>query len=235
MKRISLVVAAVMSALTFGWATTAYSSILLITLRGTISSGWDYHGTFGSVGPLNGEDFTSTYQFDLSKSPGIYVPGSNWQIYIRGNHLGASIVINGVPRFVNSASDLFTDAWAPAFGEGPFEVQADADNTIYACCTVGLMYFRTASKTENFFLDTGPPSWASLNYTFQPSDYVDGHLDLARRDVNATLVPTSISIVEVPGPFQSLVPEPSVWAFMLAGFIGLGAVLRRKGGRLRAA
>jgi hypothetical protein len=64
---------------------------------------------------------------------------------------------------------------------------------------------------------------------FADGEYFDGDPNNPTFDVKFSLAPTSVTITS--NEPTGGVPEPATWALMIAGFGGVGAALRRRGGQ----
>lgn len=207
-------------------AAPASSSPVLITYSGTVSSGYDYAGQFGTAqAALDGQSFIASYLFDPAKG-GNTVSTDSFTDTSGGSVSGsvsplisATLTIgNHTVNLPGGYSDRFENVSLGDFGyqyssvysilNGPGYEFSDLDFT-----TAGNGFIIPATFSD-YSSDVGPSSglYQFLRYGS----------DLPSEDVYATLNPNHLSIS------VSAVPEPATWVMMLAGFGMIGSAARRR-------
>jgi len=194
-------------------STAASAAIVTETFTGT-ATGSDTYGLFGAANTaLRNAAFTATYVFDTSNVGAGFGPGS--QVIYGGTAyplpdplISAALVING-HTFSSSgswSSELMVRNFA-AFDA--YTSVGDASNR----------FFNTFILSTN----ANAPSPSSVNspfsYSFQSGDFNDGTFVFDGELLN--LSSTTVTLA-------AAAPEPSTWAMMILGFMGIGFMAYRR-------
>ena len=216
----------------------AAAATFLITYTGTVSSGIDKDGDFGTAGAdLTGSAYTAVFTMD-DATPGLtryhtdtfdQIIGGDYS-YHTASPLSAVLRLNGhtlnfAGTDYGSALQFFNDDQSGLYNGVAHDVrQIDG--------------FATASQltqeiVRNVALgDTAIVSSANvstpLDYLVQPADLVGGFAMFWRPSglTEIRLAPNHVVIAPYGG--SSAVPEPASWAMMIAGFGMAGGALRRR-------
>jgi hypothetical protein len=215
------------------WIQAASADIVTVTYTGTVS-GSDAAGYFGAPNTtLNaGTPYTATYVFDTSDPNANHVNGGTYFVTAGGSayvpaattpSISASLTING-QTFTEALAGSYIGALSVAniSSAWGFYITADAD------VANGQVF-----TNQIFTHDPSSPYPTSLSspfsYTYNPvgnSGY-DGSFTIGGD--NLALLPDTVTLTDA-------VPEPSTWAMMILGFLGLGFLAyRRKNSSLRLA
>lgn len=217
---VQLAMAAMIAALAAS-ATTATAAIVVTTYKGTVTSGHDRTGVFGTAGAIfDGMDFSVAYTTDdsvpfttkFADSVQSYITGSGFNdpvtalVTIGGHslHFGSGPGAVGITK----AADNFTGGQDQLYNEASVSV-FDVQNAVFS-----LNDFLSSSDYHH-----------NLNYLLQPGDGQYGGFTsnpITGYDTTAIFHTTSVNI-------NSGAPEPTVWALMVGGFGLAGAALRRRG------
>lgn len=250
--RIAWVLAAVASL----WFQPVAAATFLLTVSGTVQSGFDEPGTFGEINrDLTGLPFeavftlnlptpgTTTYAFyDLHNDVTTGILGGS--DFHSPSPVSAILVIAGVTdQFFSGASGGSGTVERRDGGQGP--------GTHYDSVTAAVSDY-THDGVSSHFLSYGIYTqfnqisdsylfWSDFDYTPNPDDdYNRGAFGLKAGDypeTNGILKASSISMRYVPGtgplpapliPVRTSVPEPSTWMFALLGIGLIGLVLRKR-------
>lgn len=212
-------------------APSAGAKIYHITYSGQVSKGYDYIGAFGApTNSLTG-NFTAIFRLDTA-TPGVQtgqtinqsyiqgfgasspVPGTlniNNNIYNFGSYVSYVQVTNDYPVYPNSLNDSF---------------QVGAVNNNFRETILMDVYTSTGNYLKNKYVQ-------AFDYIPQPGDFQNSFF--AINDLNSTalaggaLYVNHVFVIEKGG-----VPEPATWSFLILGFGGIGATMRRRGKRALA-
>ncbi|WP_372785205.1 PEPxxWA-CTERM sorting domain-containing protein [Phenylobacterium sp.] len=212
----------------------ANAAIMMATYTGTIAGNatLDTAGVFGTAGAdLSGAAFTTTYLYDTTLGGfipfgnaaqlGFYREGGPGIVPVFGSlaagptspMTSASLVINGVTLSIG----------------GDF---AGLDTRSLATISTDNIAHGAADSTSTWFLDNifdlvDVPTGDNANFSgSDPSDSSTARAQFHDINLNLTGLDRTIAITCVSN--CPAVPEPSTWAMMLVGFLGLGAALRRR-------
>lgn len=212
--KIILVVAALAAALT---TTGAMATPVFVTFNGTMTSGYDSVGLFGSVGSLVGRSFTSTHLFEVPDqyvSPnGTYVVGGTDYPSFVNPSLGAMITIDGKTLSIAGEKTAYysffsTSRTAQSIGLYNGSILNIGNGVV-------LPDLANPPITVLGSFDRLVPAGAyAVQYLSYGSDIATGKV-------------TSLS----GGIYQAAtgaVPEPATWMMMLLGFGAIGYAMRRK-------
>lgn len=211
----------------------ASAATFLITYSGTVSSGFDVTGEFGTpAADLTGKSFSVVYTLTAPLA-GAETYDSGRTGYIRGGSnygtpspLSARITINGITQAIGGGS--FGQASQVNDDMGDSIDHEARDQTDYVNSYV---YNSVASSLYNIVNSTDYTQ--PLTYSVHDGDYRDGGFALRVfgfdnegnfgfvRNASATLTNDLVTIVAT-----SAVPEPAAWAMMIAGFGLIGGSLR---------
>jgi len=209
-------------------STAASADIVTETYTGTVT-GTDYAGYFGAAGAALNTTFTATYVFNTNlegayrynypSNPTVAFTYGGVQDGVFSPAISASLLINGqtfkVPNV--SPSSNYSELYVHNinFDNSTFEVEAyvapNSTDTIY-----------------NYILTNDPsaPVPTSLNTPFSYGlagsySYLDieGQFDFGGD--NLLLFSDTVALTDA-------VPEPSTWAMLLLGFVGMGFMAYRR-------
>ena len=223
-------------------AQPASATVMVATYTGTVMTGQDLTGEFGSQVNLSGLSYVATFRYDTALgSTGFSSPptfderaggSSYWLSGFASPILEGTLTLEGVTRGfsfdslgdVSMASGTTTvpapDTYSYFFAGGNGtevapggQVQSGLSMSIYTP-------FGATSVSDPFSASLGsslaPYSIGGFSIIDQPD--LGGPTYL--HNASATLAPETVSIA------VASVPEPGTWALMLAGFAGLGIALR---------
>lgn len=212
----------------------ASAVVKIATYAGTIASGYDSTGVFGTANAdLTGARYVAAYTYDVALAEG-HSTGSSWEYIQFGTYYGyyfspkhtpaisATVTINGVTQSVGGAyrGQILTDT-TPTVDH---LVSESANNGDYWML----------NEIYNFAHPTGAPG--SLNQNFGPSvalggggwvNWIQTKLftgpDIYRAYANFN----DDAVYTVGDPsIGNAVPEPASWTLMIAGFGMVGGALR---------
>lgn len=205
----------------FGALLTTSASADIVTLKymGTVESGADTSGYFGTAGAnLTNDAFTATFVFDTSR-------GSEYQFAAHGGSvypspspaLSASLTING--KTFNEDPTIYADFQESPISKGLFQAYAG----------VGEFDNDSVSLALNVVTsDPNAPQFSSLAAPFSYTS-VAGDDNLGRFTFGAdNLFLLSNTVTQTNPTFTAAVPEPSTWAMMILGFFGIGFLTYRR-------
>lgn len=212
----------------------AQADIYIFTHSGTVESGVDIYGLFGSQNAdLTGTSYAVSYMFDADSL--IYEPlsgpGINANNYLADKGL-VKITINGKDHYIGPTAVSYE-----LIAAGPPYVSSGVYALTATVMTPGeIMNFQLVSDTQ----------FAGTNELSAPFQYSPTDADLANPlsigsywdafDFKVVFNTKDISLTSQAGGLPAIptaaVPEPASWALMIVGFGGAGAMLR---GRRRVA
>ncbi|HEY1559684.1 MAG TPA: PEPxxWA-CTERM sorting domain-containing protein [Caulobacteraceae bacterium] len=217
--KIKVILAAGAAALCAMGASAASATEYEAIYTGTIYDSYDYTGVFGPAdSSLDGDAFVATYTFNTAVGDRTTIPGVSDHLD-NGGPFGfpggetATLTINGVTVSFGGTYSWSTDAMVDR------RINGVADTRTLTPLTDQLIF--------NIVLPpSAPPLFGTYPLTSVSSG--DGHFG----DYTA---PGGVLIDDfATGYFDNMtyevveVPEPATWALVLAGFAGLGAVLRSR-------
>ena len=220
LKSFALILVASLSGGLVAFPERASATIYEMTFQGTVATGTtDVSGLFGSAGANLGDDsYTATYFYNPSigyvTTPTYAYGGTAYSSPAQSPILSAAITINGNTYNLTSSSST----WYAFVEAAPGAVIADFCPTTSLCSPHLINYGYPAA--------VGPSSLTAVgSYTLNN----ENSFFVASAD-NLTLIANSVQI-------SAAVPEPSTWAMMILGFIGVGfmAYRRKSKGALMAA
>lgn len=221
-----------------------------ITYVGTVNSGYDQTGLFGTAGQnLAGLNFSETFHVDPT-APDTLTSGRIWYRESYGHHLvSPSVTINGITKFFPQFDfsidrdyryDFSRDEFRPGIGSGfeqsTFRFSSRSEDEGYKeYVKRSRFYTRGDSSRKDYhpsFSLLSPPSYSGGEGMFFSSyfELFESYFD-RRNAENASITTTWTYATLHPTSFSASggVPEPASWALMLIGFFGMGAALRRNG------
>ena len=201
--------------------TSASADIVTLTYAGTVGSGADTSGYFGTAGAnLTNDAFTATFVFDTNLSG-----ASEYQFAAHGGSaypspspaLSAALTING--KTFNEDPTIYAD----------FQESTKSSGIFQAFAGVGPIDNDTVSLALNVYTDDpNAPEFSSLaapfSYTYVTGGDNSGHFTFGAD--NLSLLSNTVS--QTNPTFTAAVPEPSTWAMMILGFCGVGFMAYRR-------
>jgi hypothetical protein len=225
------------SAAIFGGSSAAQADTILVTVSGTLSSGVDTFGTFGTGSAnLTGETGQIVFTFD-------YTPGSANESLTSDTHsyisqhvpsVGFSdVTVNGVTVRSNGLFDSKLTLRNNVSGFDKLFAQTETFNST----TSGIVQLDISSNKVDFItaLDFDqsfvvPTNFANFFQTaFFNLEHKNADTGAVELKVSGSISPTSVSFQHI-----ASVPEPASWAMMIGGFALAGAALRRRHTAVRA-
>jgi hypothetical protein len=209
-------------------SSAARADIVTETYTGWVT-GTDYAGYFGAAGAqLESPAFTATYVFDTNLSgAGQYNNGNAVQTYGSGYQspaISASLLINGrtfnIPISQDSSNFSLSNVAATGhlIAESYVQIDSAGDN-------IG-NYISTRDPNAPVLTSLNTPFSYSLAGSYYYLDQ-EGQFDYGAD--NLVLFSETVALTDG-------VPEPSTWAMMILGFLGIGwMAYRRRGSTLRIA
>jgi hypothetical protein len=209
-------------------SSNAFADIVTVTYTGTLH-GTDTAGYFGTPGAYlpSTTTYTATYVFNTNVPGAYYSKCCNFS-YARGGtvfsaptpSISASLTING-QTFTERAAGSYDGSLvisdsAPA-AEGHFDAFAGAS------VAAGQNFFN-----EIFTQDPSapfPPTLTSpFSYTYNPVGITGNWGAFSIGGDNLNLYASTVTLIDA----IAAVPEPSTWAMMILGFLGLGWMAYRR-------
>jgi hypothetical protein len=214
-SRLGLTVAAVLCILS---AAPAEATVVYVTYTGTISRGDDPSGVFGQAGSLNGKSFEVGYVFDTGSYPDTN-PALNF--VFGGTNFGspsplidpAVLTIGGVS--IDIRGNLVGEIQGINQGPGAFSEQLHS------------AWDTNGSVVENsiFNYSGGLPATITTPFIYHVTSNDGGSSDFSAFGASGNMSVDTLTVSLTP---LSAVPEPSTWAMMILGFVGLGFMACRR-------
>ena len=220
-------------AASFGLAGPVSAAVVQVQYRGTVSSGYDTTGVFGSAGSfLDGLAYTASYTFETTYG---HTLSSSYYNYAYGGGvlsmpspvLSSTVTINGntvaVPGSWNGQISGYNDGiyshQSHQSQEYSYNISSYRDNNSYnyiynyngtlpASITAPFSYAVTEGDTAEGFVQIRQYTLDSTGYTHSADAY-------------AYLIPDHVTI-------GAPIPEPETYALLLAGLGLLGFAARRR-------
>lgn len=220
-------------------ATMENAAAWTFTASGTIGSGYDYTGIFGSVGSLDGMSFSQVYNVDPA-AYSVQSPGGS-MAYSLGTNTGTvteTVTVNGVSKSFDFTGgvDSFGESILYTFltdGTGPFDMVYQYQQ---GTTTDGMLVFgdsSLASGTTPLGISTSfdqtfsgtLPSYSAVN----DSNYARSSFRMVYSNNwnNAVQFVSGGDVTITINPVTA-VPETETYAMMLAGLGLMGTVVRRR-------
>ena len=213
-------ICAAAAAITLG-AAPASATIMLATITGTVSEGFDSQDVFGLGPAFSGQAFTAVFRYDTTRGAD-HGLGAHFETRASadaasvGPVLSAVFSLNGVDY---AAPIALTYVWtfaAEHFAPSPFGFFA-----------IGTDRFDSGPESSFGFsgLTQAPgrldvPFAGALTEEFDPHGTGGLTLGGGPDGLRLTLAPTRISVT------RAAVPEPGAWLFLITGFAAAGTALR---------
>jgi hypothetical protein len=214
-SRLGVAVAAVLCILS---AAPAEATVVYVTYTGTISRGDDPSGVFGQAGSLNGKSFEASYVFDTGSFPDTSLTEN---FVFGGTAFGtpspvidpAVLTIGGVS--INIRGNSVGEIQGINQGPGAFSEQLHR------------AYDTNGSVLENsiFNYSGGLPASITTPFIYQVTSIDGGSSDFSAFGASGNMSDDTLTVSLTP---LSAVPEPSTWAMMILGFVGLGFMAYRR-------
>ena len=201
-------------------STDAFADIVTETFTGTVH-GTDTAGYFGTPGTFLRGTYTATYVFNTNV-PGAYNYNGYNLFFTRGGtvypaptpSISASLTINGHTFTETVAGSYDGYLFTSDLSFGHFDAYAEAG-------VASGQYF----YSEIFNQDPSAPVPTSLNspfsYNYNPVGSTGNVGAFSIGGDNLSFLPSTVTLVDG-------VPEPSTWAMMILGFLGLGWMAYRR-------
>lgn len=216
-------------------AVAADAAIVKITYHGTVLSGTDDTGTFGTpTSDLTGYGFTVVYTVDDSKGTATYLPplystvgGGSSDNPPDSSPVSADVTINGMSFHIDGI-----------YGGAAAQSAVLNENVAIAesIAFTGQTQVATGYAFSQLFLGSGSLSWdfhTPFFHTVQPGDSANTQAYWQNTDVLSGPLPSWSAIMDV--QWVSLtatsVPEPATPAVFAVGFLGAARLRRRTSSR----
>jgi hypothetical protein len=221
----SLILSAAIVAATF--MAPAQATPVTFTYNGTISSGWDYTGLFGSMGNLAGKTYSQSFTFDSTAFSGNYSVSYDSEVW--------SASSAPITNSVNIGGSVYTSSLTPG-NQGDFllydylHLTHTGLNEIYAqdsgYANNG-QYTSTYAYVYSYLNDfLTSVAWnQQLTYNLQTNDLNTEYFYTAGIDGQSQFNGT-INSISVNG--GAAVPEPASLALFSLGLLAFGFARRRK-------
>lgn len=209
----------------------ASAATITATVTGTVNTGHDGAGIFGAVGAdLTGDAYVATFSWDTDIiAPHLHIVGSAGNSKIVGNPSLSGGTESGFGDLTINGQTLHLDNGV-AFeiglaGNGVFESISGSPGGSIPFVFFGFNGGNDLVIPTDFATPfDGDPCAAAFGLC-------EGQLVTTAHDI-AHLTITNLKISSV-GDFAEpalpgVIPEPATWSLMLAGFLGIGAALRRR-------
>lgn len=218
----------------------ASATVHYLTYQGVVNSALDSTGEFGAGAMLVGQAFTAQVVFDDAKD-GMMHWGGAYYDYLSGdgadNPVTATIFLNGVSKSFGATSG-YDERLDRTLQPGCMSscTSADFQQNATDRYTVDGIYTLNYINLGGFSSDGSLSGLAHTapHYTNPPIDLY-AFVNLFEQDIFTLEIRRSAevsvridSITERGFTDGGGVPEPGVWALMLVGFGGAGALLRRR-------
>jgi hypothetical protein len=215
---------------------TAEAEIVDVTYTGTISTGWDLYGLFGTPGALNGDPYVVTYTVDTANDTASNVPGWSQDAVSSPGSVSAAITINGITQLISG--DYRGQANVRLISPAPFpptpvspklthELAEDyyTKNNIVTADQVYNSQESISGPTLSSPIQITIVDTISGTISFRTDNNNYGRFGIIGTTEEVTANFNSLGTVEVSG--VAAAPEPAAWALMVLGVGGMGAALRR--------
>jgi PEP-CTERM motif len=196
------------------------------TLHGTDTAG--YFGTPDAYLPSN-TTYTATYVFNTNVPGALTFNGYNFSFTHGGTFdsvptpsISASLTING---------HTFTETAAGSY-DGYLSVSDLSDGHFVAYAEAGVapgQYFYNGIFTQDPFAPVPTSLNSPFSYNYNPVGTAGNWGAFSIGGDNLNLYASTVTLVA--GQLAAAVPEPSTWAMMILGFLGLGWLAYRRKNR----
>jgi PEP-CTERM motif len=213
-------------ATSFGACATASATLIDVIYKGAVKNGVDGIGLFGVAGAdLTGDAFVATFNMDTSKGNNLSTPTENLieggAVYVVDSPMIAvTFEINGISHTISGGDNGTVQSFLGQPGVANQQTHYAYDATGNS---VFLNVFDAASASVGnipFTIDV------PLDFVFTSSDLGQGEALFHSGNIGTglDLRPTEL-IYQYPSTDGGggAVPEPSTWAMLLLGFVGLSA------------
>jgi hypothetical protein len=211
-------------------ATPASAALVMATYTGTVASGTDLTGFFHDA-DLAGDAFTAHFVINTALGQSLNDPGYDARFGGPGFGGGVSPILSA-DFTLNGVTDSFTmgqDGAGNVFAKNGWE-----QTFFYANSNTTVGTVSDWDYLQLFVLSSPSPVLLASNFTGTNITVLGDPLETNKvfRQVvdnghtitsyNLALAPTTVTLAVLS------VPEPQTWMMMLTGFLGLGAMLRRR-------
>jgi hypothetical protein len=207
-------------------ASGAQAAVVIATYTGTVSSGVDQAGFFGTQGAdLTGDSFTAVYTLDTASTANLSEYYSAYQDSLQYGSGESSITINGVTRTSPYVQDYL-------YAQPGFEQISGWSNLL-----IGNVYYEYTAFVFGDGLLTSIDPAVPVSYTITDGDGFGGadadgfggggSFTGYDGNGNNTDLNFETDTVDVTTD-AAAVPEPATWMIMIVGFGMIGAAMRRR-------
>ncbi|KTT76360.1 PEPxxWA-CTERM sorting domain-containing protein [Sphingomonas endophytica] len=236
---LKMVLAGTMGMAVAGIAGPAMAAPATVTVTGTVLSGFDAVGTFGTAGAsLAGLPFSAIFTVDPSRGDTRVQTGTLNYLFGRGaaSPVSAALTIgSGTYNFAGSYSGTARATNGAGKG-GTDSLMYMVEDTNFALSPPDNTLFYVSFDTLRDLLGSADFTNASV-VNLTTADNAKGDVRITNRNAaTGTYGPTTfadLSVTSIRAQAMSAVPEPATWAMMVAGFAVAGVALRR-GRRVQA-
>jgi hypothetical protein len=225
--------AALAGAAALAFCGAANATTVVETFTGTVASGLDLFGRFGSAGAdMTGDAFSMVFTFDpaqgLTQRPNTQVTWDGTGTAILSLN-GSSVTLNNIHLgLIHGQQDgIVSD------GISANSSTTDGSGRLISNVSFGMQYL----PPQNYAPILATPITYNDCAVYLP-DCGGQFLDFEASAGKAEFLSLALSsvVITADGPLPDnffAIPEPSTWAMMVTGLFGLGAALRSRKGGLR--
>jgi hypothetical protein len=216
------------------FSANASADIMLVTVTGN-AVGTDTAGHFGDAGASINAPYVATYVYDSNLNGAFQDNTAALKITYGGTFFGYAVPAISAALTINSVT--FDAPITPNLFHSDFAV---SDKTQWGSFYVDSGVYKNGNG-EYFFtgFQTSDPNAPIVTSLAQPFSYSWGGLSYEGHTGRFTYDGDNLNLVIATYTVSAVapVPEPSTWAMMIFGFVGIGYLTyrRRNGGSLRVA
>jgi hypothetical protein len=215
-------------------AAPAAAAPATVTVTGTVMSGFDVAGTFGTAGAnLAGQAFSAIFTVDAKF--GSTTTGSATSAVVFGSGaaspVSAALTIGaGTYNFAGSFSGLARVSDAAGQGGTDLLYYMVEDTDLSLMPPGNTLFYAGFDTLRNVI---GQADYTSNDVTgLTLADNAKGHVQIANRDAATGRYGAStfadLAVTSIRAQVAAPVPEPATWAMMVTGFAMAGVALRRR-------
>jgi hypothetical protein len=214
---------------------SAASANLLVTYTGTVASGDDVTGVFGTPGAdLTGDAFVAQYLIDptlgnQSSGPIFNQAQGGATLGVASPIISANVTINGTTFDMGGPA-----SFGQVFGRNNGSSESEQIHQYEYNPLIGNIQYSEAITNYIDAANASIPESLNTPFTYTATsqdstgdtldlDSFNTQTDVSIDEVRLNLISDSLTVASVPST-----PEPSTWVMVLAGFVALGVAARRR-------